>query len=148
MSVKYLFIIRGLPGVGKTTLGEMLADVTISTDDFFMDGGRYRFDPSKLVEAHEDCLNRVRREMADGTGKIAVANTFIKYGHYKPYVAAARHYGYRYVIIDLYNQALSDAELADRNEHNVPVQTITAMRYAYQCGKQNAGIGDKIKREE
>ncbi len=54
-----MFIARGLPGSGKSTLTKKIANVYPSAvvcagDDFFIDqNGNYNFDASKLHEAHE-----------------------------------------------------------------------------------------------
>jgi ABC-type proline/glycine betaine transport system ATPase subunit len=66
-----MFIARGLPGSGKSTLVKLFARVydidyasaICSGDDYFMDKDNvYRFDASKLKEAHENA--RLKAEKA------------------------------------------------------------------------------------
>lgn len=134
-----LYIIRGLPGSGKTTLAHTLVgeENTYAADDYFTDGKVYRFNPDKLIQAIDDCHDRVIKAMENDEPEIAVTATFIMYAHYKRYVQAAVSRGYRYLIIDLYNQHLSDQELSDRtgkqgNGHNLTPGSIANMRHRYQ----------------
>jgi predicted kinase len=57
--MKELFLLRGLPGSGKSTLAKSLGGMQIEADKYFMDGDEYKFDPSKLKEAHAWCQNAV-----------------------------------------------------------------------------------------
>ncbi|KAM6180017.1 NEDD4-binding protein 2-like 1 isoform 4-T4 [Erethizon dorsatum] len=63
---KHLYLLRGLPGSGKTTLARQLQHdfpmaVIFSTDDFFArEDGAYEFNPDFLEEAHE--WNQKREE--------------------------------------------------------------------------------------
>ncbi|KAM5336608.1 NEDD4-binding protein 2-like 1 isoform 2-T2 [Glossophaga mutica] len=67
---KHLYLLRGLPGSGKTTLARQLQHdfpraLIFSTDDFFFrEDGAYEFNPDFLEEAHE--WNQ-KRGISDGT---------------------------------------------------------------------------------
>ena len=118
-----LYIIRGLPGSGKSSLGENLAPGRcFAADDYFMVDGRYHFNPSRLKEAHEACLANVGRSLE--TGATAVANTFSQVWEFAPYLTLSREVK----IIDLFDRGLTDEQLSAVNLHGVPVEAIARMR--------------------
>lgn len=125
-----LYIVRGLPGSGKSTLGATLAaGRCYSADDFFVgEDGVYRFDPTKLSEAHSACQENVARALGAGE-VVAVANTFCERWELMPYFKIAK--GARLVVISLYDQGYNDVELARRNSHGVPAEAIRKMRQRY-----------------
>ena len=66
-NMKNLYIVRGLPGSGKSTFAKSIAKPyqVFEADQYFMKNGKYKFDPTKLKEAHNDCKNRVTRRMRE-----------------------------------------------------------------------------------
>lgn len=126
-----LYIIRGLPGTGKSTLARTLAPgANFAADDFFEVDGEYRFDPSKLGEAHNQCARNVKNALLNGKSAIdngiiesvsvAVANTFSCRWEYEPYVNMAKKIGARWFTIDLFDNNASLDTLFERNVHGVP----------------------------
>ena len=132
-----IFIVRGLPGAGKSTMAATLAADAVSADDYFMEGGVYKFDPSLLPAAHADCQQKARDILASGR-PVAVANTFTQGWEVQPYVKIAQETGALMVVTDLFDGGLSDEALADRNVHEVPVATIRAMRARWERDWQKA----------
>ncbi len=127
-----LFIIRGLPGTGKSTLGRDLApDYCHAADDYFMVGKEYQFDATKLAAAHADCLARTRAALEAGA-TVAVANTFTQRWEMQPYLVLSHELKVSYVVIDLFDAGLDNDALAARNAHGVPVEAIKAMRKRYE----------------
>jgi len=61
--MKELILLRGLPGSGKSTLAKSLDGIHIEADQFFMIDGEYRFDASKLKDAHNYCFTRTKSYM-------------------------------------------------------------------------------------
>ena len=83
--MKNLYIVRGLPGSGKSTFAKTLVGhdfLVCEADKYFMVNGEYKFDVTKLKEAHESCRNMVETYMKDSMvndqfyQEIAVSNTF------------------------------------------------------------------------
>ena len=68
-----LYIMRGLPGSGKSTLSGQIAKayhdqgkkaIIASADEFFIDrSGQYNFDGSRLEEAHNWCRSKAEKHM-------------------------------------------------------------------------------------
>jgi predicted kinase len=70
--------------------------------------------------------------MEDHFECIAVANTFSQRWEMIDYYQLAFDYGYRITAITV-NTGLSDEELAKRNRHGVPIETIRAMRERWEA---------------
>lgn len=124
MSEKTLFIIRGVPGAGKSTLANKITKNVVEADQFMYVDGEYKWSANKLNYAHLCCRNKVKEYMAEGKNRIAVANTFIKRKDMKPYIAMAEEYGYKTKIITCIGNY--------QNVHNVPQETVDKMRKKFQ----------------
>lgn len=92
---KNLIILRGLPGSGKSTLASIISTNVCTADDYFMIDGEYKYDVTKLYEAHKYCESECERYMKEGYYKVVVANTSIKSSHLKRYYKLAEKYGYK-----------------------------------------------------
>ena len=128
---KELFLLRGLPGSGKSTLATQLGGSFVEADRYFMHYGEYKFDASKLKEAHAWCREEVRKWMeVDNSGynvdRIVVSNTFTQEWEMKPYYELAEKYGYRVYSIVVENRH------GGKNVHNVPDEAIDKMRKRFE----------------
>lgn len=127
-----LFLVRGLPGAGKTTTAARMGVAVISADDYFTDDdGVYFFDPSMLARAHADCRLRTQALLKAGES-VAVANTFTQRWEMQSYLDMAAEFGARVVVTDCFDADMTDEELAQTNVHGVPVDTIAAMRSRWE----------------
>ena len=133
--MKTLFLIRGLPGSGKSTFGRIIwsNDIIFEADKYFEDeDGNYKFDPSKLKEAHAWCKTQVENAMLQNHSKeqyypeIVVSNTFTTEKEMKDYFELASKYNYKVVSLIVENRHES------KSIHNVPVETMEKMRKRFE----------------
>ena len=129
MDTTTLYLFRGLPGAGKSTLCKMLPSLPrFEADDFFIGpDGVYRFDPTQLYAAHMQCQRRTEKALAAGQSVI-VSNTFTMHKELKDYFGMAYGHGATVVVVNLFDAGLTDEQLAARNAHGVPVEAIARMR--------------------
>lgn len=120
---KTIYIVRGCPNAGKSTFAKTLGGIHIEADQYFVDAdGNYNFDGSKIKNAHAWCLDRVKTNMAVGSDKIVVSNTFTQEWEFQPYLELAKEYGYKTFTIIVENRH------GNTNEHNVPEDKIEQMK--------------------
>ena len=93
---KMIYLVRGIPGSGKSTFAKTLGGEHYEADMFFIDGnGEYKFDGSKIKLAHEWCQDMVYMDMIKEIPKIVVSNTFTQEWEMRPYFELAKNYGYK-----------------------------------------------------
>ena len=85
---------------------------------FFGQGKDYKFDPTKIKEAHVWAKRQLVEAVAEGQD-VVVSNTFTRKWEVNGYLDAIRHDA-SYIII----KAVGDYE----NVHGVPVEVVQAMR--------------------
>ena len=123
-----LLIVRGLPGSGKSTLAKKLVSVNpgsvhIEADMFFTGKDGYKFDPSKIKEAHEWCFNTTKIFLSNGVD-VVVSNTFTQRWEVQKYTDVADELGITYGII------VATGDFG--SVHNVPQETIDKMRQRWE----------------
>lgn len=126
---------RGLPGSGKSTLikEKYPNAIVCSADHFFIDGeGKYTFLPKDIGNAHAACLARAIEALKQSQSPIVIDNTNTQKWEYSKYLNLAQQYGYNVLFENLFDGGLTDEELAARNTHNVPLDTIHKMRKRWQ----------------
>jgi len=124
---KILYIVRGVPGSGKTTFAKLLTLNIFEADHYFYDtNGNYNFIPSEIKEAHKKCQQFVEYEMESGTPKIAVSNTFTQEWEMKPYFELAEKHGYKVFSVIVENRH------GGVNVHDCPEDKIELMRNRFE----------------
>jgi predicted kinase len=124
--MKELFLLRGVPGAGKSTLAKSLGGMHIESDKYFMDGDEYKFDPSKLKDAHTWCQNAVRVWAKNSVEKIVVSNTFTQEWEIDYYFELAKEHGYRVYSLIVENRH------GNKDVHNVPEEKLLQMKQRFE----------------
>ena len=124
--MKELFLLRGVPGAGKSTLAKSLGGMHIESDKYFMDGDEYKFDPSKLKDAHAWCQNAVRVWAKNSVEKIVVSNTFTQEWEIDYYFELAKEHGYRVYSLIVENRH------GNKDVHNVPEEKLLQMKNRFE----------------
>lgn len=129
---KNLYILRGLAGSGKSTLAQELIKgtkgVIYSSDDYFYKDGIYKWDGGKLKQAHDWNKKRALQAFQKGITPVVIDNTNSKCWEAKFYVQQGLTYGYNIEIKEPDTPwRKNPSELAKRNKHNVPLETIVKM---------------------
>jgi len=123
---KTLYIIRGLPGSGKTTLAHQLTRWVCEADHYFTKpNGAYEFDASKLQDAHKQCEFMCEAYMKFGYERIAVSNTGSQRWEFAKYIALAQHNQYNIVEITMTGDTYGSI-------HNVPDEAMARMRARWE----------------
>jgi predicted kinase len=121
-----LYLLRGLPGAGKSTIGKNLKSINFEADEYFIKNGVYKFDPTKIKDAHKWCQNKVKNCMIEGIKDISVSNTFTQEWEMQAYVDMASDYGYMVFSIIVENRH------GGKNVHNVPTETLEKMKNRFE----------------
>lgn len=128
-----LYIMRGLPGSGKSTCAREIGGEIFSTDDFFIRDGVYEFDPSKIGEAHEWNQRRTEKALREGMPSVVVDNTNTMAWEIRPYVELGMKEAYSIILAEpdtLYKWDVN--VLAEKNGHGVPEEVIKKMMDRYE----------------
>jgi len=129
--MKELYLLRGLPGSGKSTLAKSLDGIHISANQYFMEEGLYKFDASKLKNAHNYCQSQTKAWMKTNgqqvnVDRVVVSNTFIEEIEMQPYFDLAEEFGYRVFSLIVENRH------GKGNKHNVPGSSIDKMEKRFE----------------
>lgn len=121
-----VIILRAVSGSGKSTFAEYLNSLSNSkaiictADDFFIGSdGVYRFDLSKLGQAHLECKKKFEDALQKDFELVICANTNTKGQDVNFYIDKAKEYGYTVFSLVVENRHNNN------NIHNVPVETLS-----------------------
>lgn len=128
-----LVLLRGCPGSGKSTLARNEYGYCrhLEADMYFVEDGEYKFDPSKLKDAHAWCQRECAKSL--GTDDVVVSNTFTKLWELKPYLDMAEELGVEVRVIHLTTEYES--------VHPVPAAVIERMKDSYEPYESEYTLG-------
>ncbi len=150
---KKLYIMRGIPGCGKSHHARQLApdDQIFSSDKFFGEGEEYKnnWKVEKVHLGHRDCEAKAKAAMKQGVSPVVVDNTNINLSAFRFYLDMAVAFGYEVYFVypnspwwdeivgpfldkktpdttdDEYDAVV--AQILDKNIHGVPPETLKSM---------------------
>ena len=124
-----VMVLQGVSGSGKSTFARLprgVKTVVVSADDYFMKGGVYRFDPSKLSDAHGSCLKRFVETLQAYYNievLVIVDNTSTTIAELAPYMACAGAWKHEAKVIRF---DVDPVIAAGRNVHGVSAATVVS----------------------
>lgn len=118
-----LYLVRGLPGSGKTTYAKTLNIFHVEADMFFMKNGKYCFDRDHISNAHKWCVLTACNAMDAGMD-VVVSNTFTKRWEMQEYIQHAGRLGF-VVVEHICSGNFSSV-------HSVPQHVIERMRERFE----------------
>jgi predicted kinase len=127
--MKELYLLRGLPGSGKSTIAKSIGGIHIEADQYFTDGFKFKFDSTKLILAHKFCQDQTKKQMLSecvASNRIVVSNTFTQAREMKAYYDLAKKH--RYTVYSLIVENRHNGV----NTHNVPDATIKQMKDRFE----------------
>jgi predicted kinase len=137
--MKTVYIVRGLPGSGKSYLASQLnqnPNHVCCADDFLMENGQYVFSDLGVLTAHRKCKNKYASLLHAGIDNIVVANTNVKLKYLDIYVVLAYVANYKILLVEPDTSWRYDVdECFVRNTHGVSLETLQSMRDSYVSNK-------------
>jgi predicted kinase len=128
--MKTLILLRGLPGSGKSTFAKTLVNKDYchkEADMFFVDSeGNYKFQLSKIRDAHRWCQEEVDFLMKYEHSPLVVSNTFTQEWEMEEYYKLAEKHGYTVFSIIVENRH------GGVNEHGVPAEKLEQMKNRFE----------------
>ena len=121
-----LYLIRGLPGSGKSDLANEMLDnglvgYSYEADDYFVnENEEYVFNPKYLKDAHERCQMNTKAMLKFDS--VAVSNTSTTESEVETYRKIAEEAGARFVSIVVENRH------EGKNVHGVPEEVLQKMQ--------------------
>lgn len=128
---KTLLLLRGIPGSGKSTFANQIANTNgapiFSIDSYFEnEKGEYNFDFSKNHLAYKECESKTKLALEKGIPFIIVDNTFTLEWELKPYEDLAKKFGYLCFVVTVENRH------GGKNIHQIPEEQIEKMKVKYK----------------
>ena len=126
--MNFAFIMRGIPGSGKSTVAKKLAGETgaiHSNDSYYYENGEYRFDKARVPEVRLQNLKAFTESIQAGIPVVICDSCNLTSEQWGPYTKIASEAGY---IVSFVTMPQPDIEISvSRNIHSVPEESIRDM---------------------
>ena len=152
-----VLFLRGISGSGKSTVSTLLtkafgADKTVicSADDYLMEDGVYKFELSKLSDAHKQCIKSLEASLKSPNVRyIIMDNTHTRLWHLQAAEEIARKHGSKIHYIDIVVPDKTHLGLClNRQRHNVSKATILAQWTNWEINPNSLHIPMFVSEEE
>jgi predicted kinase len=153
---KTMYIMRGLPGSGKSSMASMLQALTnakiCSADHYFIMDGEYKFNRDNLEKAHRFCFKTAEEAIKEGKSVI-IDNTNVTLDVYMKYKELANDALFNCIILEIYCKDKDMAvKFAKRNKHTVPIRDVMLMLSRWETDDDvlllQPYVGDKVNNQE
>jgi predicted kinase len=127
-----IVLLRGLPGSGKSTLGNLLSEngkyPVFSVDSYFTNKvtGEYNFEYDKNYLAYKECQEKTIEAIINKVEKIFIDNTFTLDWEIEVYFKLAKEYDYQIHVVTVENYHNS------KNVHFINDDSIQKMASKYK----------------
>lgn len=118
-----LWLIRGLPGTGKTAYANGLGCLVLDADAWHVRGGEYQYSRSRVGAAREWCFDRARAALRLGLD-VAVPDVFPVRKFLLPYLQMAREEGAPVTIVEMSREHGS--------RHHVSIAALREMKKSWE----------------
>lgn len=118
-----LYLIRGVPGSGKSSYARALGCLVVESDQMCLQDGIYKYDHQRIARAHAWCLRLAQSAICENMD-VAVANPFPYVKYMAPYVGFARQHGCGVTIVECTRKY--------GNPHRIPSEVIAKMRATWE----------------
>lgn len=119
-----LYLVRGLPGSGKSTFAKSLGCLHLEADMWFYKDGVYQYDINEIKDAHDWCKENTYEALITGLD-VVVSNTFTKINfELMPYIGMAHDTNSKFCIYEMKGEY--------PNVHNVPKEKLDIMSLRWE----------------
>ena len=132
-NINTMYILRGLPGSGKSNISKYFKNNFEScniccADEYFCKDGIYLWNYNKIDLAHDYCLNKVIQSVKTKVKFVIVDNTNTKLNEFAKYIELAKIYNYTVIILEIYCKNKEQVvSFCKRGLHSVPIQDALKM---------------------
>ena len=129
--MKLCYILRGIPGSGKSLLATTLANnfrektIICEADDYFIKNGEYKYIAEQLSNAHKYCYDRFKLALKS-QNNIIVSNTAIREWEFEKYYDEAIKNNY--IVFSIIVESRHNGQC----NKNIPLEHLLRMKERFE----------------